>query len=321
MENLLTKTECSHLTHVCEIVLEMNPDCANYEDVRMLKEKIDGQENVLLDDHLKKTAKWCMTVPELYCQKKLDVLGKTFGEVIHQPSRRDVRWFSELEKKELLHKLHMSSCIPARKLYISDLHFYHNSLNKQMDCRGFRNYEEMNAAMIQKWNAKVTKKDEVYILGDLSIAKGIATNNVVKQLNGKLYFIVGNHDAFLSDPEFDKSAFQWIKQYAEIHDNNRTVILSHYPTFCYNGQYHRKDGKPSVYMLYGHVHNTQDEKLINRFIQETRNTKVVSKYNQEPTSVPCQMINCFCMFSDYAPLTLDEWIACDTRRRAEMNIQ
>lgn len=68
-------------------------------------------------------------------------------------------------------------------------------------------------------------------------------------------------------------------------------------------------------------HNTQDEKLINRFIQETRNTKVVSKYDQEPTSVPCQMINCFCMFSDYAPLTLDEWIACDERRRAEMNGQ
>ena len=31
--------------------------------------------------------------------------------------------------------------------------------------------------------------------------------------------------------------------------------------------------------------------------------------------IPCNMINCFCMYSDYTPLTLDEWIACDERRR------
>lgn len=30
------------------------------------------------------------------------------------------------------------------------------------------------------------------------------------------------------------------------------------------------------------------------------------------------MINCFCMFSDYVPLTLDEWIEVDRKRRAIM---
>jgi len=68
-------------------------------------------------------------------------------------------------------------------------------------------------------------------------------------------------------------------------------------------------------MLYGHVHNTQDEKLLNHFILETRQAKVKSKYDDEPKAVPCQMINCFCMFSDYQPLTLDEWIANDQKRR------
>jgi calcineurin-like phosphoesterase family protein len=144
------------------------------------------------------------------------------GSEAQDPKHADIKWFSELEKKELLHKLHASSAKAARKLYISDMHFYHNSLNKQMDCRGFKDHEAMNAYMIQKWNEKVTKKDEVYILGDLSIAKGIATNAIVKQLNGKLYFIVGNHDAFLNDPIFDQSRFQWIRQYAEIHDAGRT---------------------------------------------------------------------------------------------------
>ena len=27
------------------------------------------------------------------------------------------------------------------------------------------------------------------------------------------------------------------------------------------------------------------------------------------------MINCFCMYSDYTPLTLDEWIELDAKRR------
>lgn len=30
------------------------------------------------------------------------------------------------------------------------------------------------------------------------------------------------------------------------------------------------------------------------------------------------MINCFCMFSDYIPITLDEWIELDAKRRSEM---
>ena len=35
--------------------------------------------------------------------------------------------------------------------------------------------------------------------------------------------------------------------------------------------------------------------------------------------LPCQMINCFCMFSDYEPLSLDEWIENDRKRRDAMN--
>lgn len=316
METELTTNERECLRRICTLVLKMNPACMHNKEVHALEESI--RSTGVLDASMRRTAKWCMTIPSLYCQKKTDVLALVYGTVITPLDASEVQWYSELPKKELLHKLHETNKTPVRKLYISDLHFYHNSLNKQMDCRGFRNHEEMNAYMIQKWNEKVNKKDEVYILGDLSIAKGIATNAIVKQLNGKLYFITGNHDAFLNDPEFDKTRFQWIKSYAEIHDDSRTVILSHYPIFCYNGQYHTKEGVPSVYMLYGHVHNSQDERLLNQFILETRNTKVTSKYNEEPKEIPCQMINCFCVFSDYAPLTLDEWIAVDAKRREMM---
>lgn len=205
------------------------------------------------------------------------------------------------------------------RYYISDLHFFHSNLNDHMDKRGFASGEAMNEHMIRQWNDRVHKNDEVVILGDLSIGQAQETNEVVRQLKGKLYLITGNHDRFLQKKEFDASRFVWIKPYGEIHDNNRRVILSHYPVFCYNGQYLRdKKGNPRTYMLYGHVHNTYDEFLINQFIQRTRSSVRKVRGSEEPAAIPCNMINCFCMFSDYVPLTLDEWIELDQKRRNRM---
>ncbi len=206
--------------------------------------------------------------------------------------------------------------VPPRILYIADCHFYHNRICFEMDHRGFSGYEEMNEHMIAQWNKKVRAKDDVYILGDFSITKGNATEKILGRLNGKLHLIIGNHDKYLEDKSFDRSWFRSIEHYSEIRDNSRTVILSHYPVFCYKGQYKQdKSGNPLVYMLYGHVHDTHDESLVNRFIMETRETKVMSKHSTEPEPIQCNMINCFCMFSDYQPMTLDEWIVIDKERR------
>ena len=168
------------------------------------------------------------------------------------------------------------------RYYISDLHFFHESLNTQMDCRGFKDAAQMNAYMIKQWNSRVRPKDEVVILGDFSVGKAKETNEVLSQLNGTLYMIKGNHDSYLKDSEFNKERFVWIKPYAEMHDNRRKVVLSHYPIFCYNGQYRRnKKGEPLTYMLYGHVHDTMDEQLVRQFCQITRETKRQSKYDEE----------------------------------------
>ena len=205
------------------------------------------------------------------------------------------------------------------RYYISDLHFYHANMNTQMDQRGFASFEEMNEYMIEQWNQKVRKNDEVVILGDFSIAKGEKTNELLQRLKGKKYLIVGNHDRFLNDKTFDRNLFKWIEPYMELNDNKRKVILSHYPVFCYNGQYRLNDQRePKVYMLYGHVHNTFDELLINHFQNITREQKRLVYHANEERPIPCNMINCFCMFSDYTPLTLDEWIEVDARRRKEL---
>lgn len=201
------------------------------------------------------------------------------------------------------------------RYYIADCHFFHAVLNVAMDKRGFDTVEEMNEVMIERWNQKVRKNDEVVILGDFSWGKGEETNEVLRRLNGKLFLIQGNHDRFLKDKSFNLDRFEWVKQYAELSDEGRKVILSHYPMPFYNYQYRLDDqGKPKSYMLYGHVHDTPDEQLmlkIQKLIEETE----VDAVGGGKRTIPCHMINCFCGYSDYVPLTLDEWIANDRKRK------
>ena len=208
------------------------------------------------------------------------------------------------------------------RYYIADLHFCHGNLNEQMDRRGFESEEAMNEYMIKQWNGRVRPVDEVVILGDFCLSHNAnEVNTLLSRLNGKKYLVVGNHDKYLDNKDFDRDSFVWISNYKELKDNKRKIILSHYPIMCYNGQYMiNKEGEAKTYMLYGHVHNTFDEYLINEHIKQLEKFKRTVKGSSDMVSIPCQMINCFCMFSDYVPLTLDEWIQLDKTRREKITL-
>ena len=94
------------------------------------------------------------------------------------------------------------------RYYIADLHFFHGALNSHMDRRGFETVEAMNEAMVQRWNRKVRKNDEVVIIGDLSWGNEAQTNELLRNLNGKLYLIQGNHDHVVLKRDVDRSRFQ-----------------------------------------------------------------------------------------------------------------
>lgn len=332
---LLTGKEIEYCLKKCSLAAKaasgtdigdkLDATCSN------MKKWIDdkGDHARTFNDNEKNILACGIMIYELLIRGKQDVLRLHFNILEVHVSDDDVQtWINEIckyaeqEKVDiaaLKKKIRFRRKVPVRKLYISDLHFFHDGINHRMDKRGFSGYKEMNEYMIRQWNMNVTGKDEVYILGDLSIARGGATNEILRRLNGKKYLIEGNHDTFLKDKDFDSSLFQWVRPYAEIMDATRRVILSHYPIFCYKGQYRtRKDGSPAAYMLYGHVHNTHDELLVNEFINITKRTKVSSKYQLEGSLIPCNMINCFCMFSDYIPMTLDEWKRLDEKRRCAL---
>ena len=205
------------------------------------------------------------------------------------------------------------------KLYISDPHFFQERFDENLDKRNFPDVRTMNQYMIDQWNKKVRGGDMIIVLGDLFDTKvPEEVNAVLNRLSGRIYLIEGNHDVrWLKKEGVNLNRFEWIKNYAEFSDGNNMVVASHYPTFSYNHQYVlTTDKKPRTYMLYGHVHNSHDEVLINQFQELTR--KTVLKGSVADRTIPCNMINCFCKFSDYTPLSLKEWIELDAHRRAEM---
>lgn len=138
------------------------------------------------------------------------------------------------------------------KLYTSDLHLDHYKI-MEYEKRPFKSIEDMNESIIANWNAKVKKGDDVYIIGDFAFCDGKRANHFLSLLSGNKFLIVGNHDSFLDDKEFDRSKFIWIKQYAEIKDSGKNLILFHYPIAVWDRKQYG-----SVH-LFGHIHSNTAE--------------------------------------------------------------
>lgn len=180
--------------------------------------------------------------------------------------------------------------------YISDLHLGHENVIK-FDNRPFSNIQEMEDIIIERWNNRVTKDDIVYILGDFSWEKEDGWLRVLDKLNGNKVLIKGNHDLKNYSASL-KRKFIDIKDYKEIGDNGHRVIMCHYPMPFYRSNYNS-----NIYHLYGHLHVTLEEKLmqdIKKLIDEKDN-RGNSKNNMHFVNVGCMM-----PWMDYTPRTLDE---------------
>lgn len=135
----------------------------------------------------------------------------------------------------------------TRTWFTSDNHFFHKGiLNFCRDTRMGETVEEMNRHMIQIWNDTVSIRDEVYILGDFSFGNANQTEDILRQLHGRLHLVKGNHDYWID--ERTTKYFESIEQYKEIKIDKQKVILFHYPIYEWNKMHY------GSYHLYGHVH-------------------------------------------------------------------
>lgn len=115
--------------------------------------------------------------------------------------------------------------------------------------------------------------------------------------------IRGNHDPKQFTREV-RRLFHDVCDYKEINDDNRHVILSHYPM-----PFHHYSFLESCWILYGHVHGTREYNLL----CEAR--KIVKASCTEKGHARGNFINVGCMmpWMDYTPRTLEEIIAGDLK--------
>ncbi len=143
----------------------------------------------------------------------------------------------------------------------SDIHFSHRKILEYCpDSRPFSSVEEMNEAIVDNWNKKITNADDVYILGDVSFGKPKETCDFLDRLKGKrLYLVVGNHDSkkFLKEDSFI-AAFEWVKLYNEEKLFGRNIVMFHFPIESWN----RKHWKSTH--IHGHLHSKNPDKLTQR---------------------------------------------------------
>ena len=176
--------------------------------------------------------------------------------------------------------------------FISDLHLGHKNVLK-FDNRPFINTEEHDKTIIDNWNNKVNDNDDVYVLGDISWHNATKTIEIFKQLKGRIHLIQGNHDNRILKNKELYNLFVEVVDYKELKiDNEVSVVLCHYPMPCFKNHYY------DWIHLYGHVHNSFEENMIQHFRYE-----MGALYDK-----PCHMYNVGAMmkYMDYTPRTLEE---------------
>ena len=156
------------------------------------------------------------------------------------------------------------------KYYTSDMHFGHTNIIKHCK-RPFENAEEMNKEIIRRWNARVTKNDDVYILGDFCFdAKEFV--KFCHKLNGVKHFVLGNHDPRnIRNVKIPNVIF-----HSDIHEvkdstSDQKIVLCHYPIFEWNGYYRGRKH------FHGHTHGT-----IGRSFKEGAYDVCIDLHDYEP---------------------------------------
>ncbi len=79
------------------------------------------------------------------------------------------------------------SAFKSKIYFVSDTHFGDESKVRRK-LVPFKTVDEMNKAIIKRWNNQVGPNDTVYHMGDFG------EYNMIKQLNGKVILICGNHE-------------------------------------------------------------------------------------------------------------------------------
>ena len=172
--------------------------------------------------------------------------------------------------------------------YTSDLHLGHANVIRHCD-RPFADANEMDAALINNWNAKVHRNDTVYIVGDFLFRAKRLAEEYLSVLKGKKHLIIGNHDKYWMKKVDLSVWFESVSPMLFVQDSGHTATLCHYPMMSWPGM--SKGG----FMVYGHIHNNTNADYWPLIAARS------------------QMLNAGVDINGFAPVTLDEMIEYNRR--------
>jgi calcineurin-like phosphoesterase family protein len=126
----------------------------------------------------------------------------------------------------------------SRVLFFSDPHFSHE---KMAINRGFSSVEEHDNHIIENWNKKVSKRDIVWLLGDITMEKR-TPYPLLGKLNGLIRVVAGNHDR----PQDTQELLKYVQSISGL-VKYKGFALSHCP--IHESEISRFRGN-----IHGHVH-------------------------------------------------------------------
>ena len=172
--------------------------------------------------------------------------------------------------------------------FTSDQHFGHFNIIR-LSHRPFASADEMDEAMIAKWNAKVKSADTIYVLGDLFF-RSANVEPILKRLNGRKHLVLGNHDHSWTGKVRLGDYFASVQTMKEIDACGAPATLCHYPMLSYP---QARRG----YMIYGHIHNNTGDDYWPLIMRRPR------------------MLNAGVDVNGFEPVTFEELVANNARFR------
>lgn len=142
--------------------------------------------------------------------------------------------------------------------FTSDLHVGHKRIMEY--CPRSRaiaggDMDSMKQLILDGINGKVTREDDLYILGDLSFTTRVReVEEFLMAINARqLHLVVGNHDQITTGSRKLLNYFDSVSHYKEIKIGDDRIIMMHYPIESWNHMNH------GAYHLHGHTHSRNDK--------------------------------------------------------------
>lgn len=140
--------------------------------------------------------------------------------------------------------------------FSSDLHLGHDK-PFLWEKRGFKSIQEHDKQLIKNWNEIISQEDEVYLLGDIFLGDPDYGIDCLKQLNGKIHIIRGNHctDAKVERYKDCRNVVS-IEWSTMLKIGKRYFYLSHFPSITKTPE--DSLNKQGIINLHGHTHQTEN---------------------------------------------------------------